>query len=992
MRVAAGLLTMLLASAAMAQQSDVAAAASDDASQEQRLIRDARQLTYEGRRAGEGYFSADGTKLIFQSEREADDPFYQMYLMDLETGDVERVSPGYGKTTCGWIHPSGERVLFASTHDDPEARAKQKEEIELRESGKQRRYAWDYDEWYDIYAADLATHKLVNLTRTRGYDAEGSYSPDGKLIAFASNRAAYSEPLSPDDAKRFEIDKSYMMDIYIMNADGGNVRRLTDVKGYDGGPFFSPDGKRITWRRFSPEGDTAEIYTMNIDGSDQRQLTRIGAMSWAPYYHPSGKYIIFTTNKHGFANFELYLVDPEGQREPVRVTFTDGFDGLPVFSPDGAKLCWTTTRGGGDKGQLWLADWDHEAALKLVQKAPRAQAAATAATRSDETHGATPDATHTTAPAIRAADIRRHVEVLSSDEFEGRLTGSDGERKATQYVADRFAEFGLKPAGADGTWFQPFEFTAGLSLGSDNALTVDLPNADKNLPRQLDQDWRPVAFSETGESAPAEIVFAGYGIVAPKEGEQEEYDSYVHLDVKDKWVMVFRFLPEDITPERRQHLARYGSLRYKAMVARDHGAKGLIVVSGPTSKVREQLVPLRLDAAGTSLFAISISDALAEKLLSARGKTLADEQKKLDAGEPAMGYTLEGVKIAATIDLQKQRQTGRNVLARLSSGDSVADSAVIVVGAHVDHLGHGDSGNSLAREDERRGIHHGADDNASGVAAMLEIAENLADQVRKGKLKLKHDIIFAAWSGEELGLLGSKHFVEALAHGSTGPDALKGKVNAALNMDMVGRLKDKLILQGTGSSSLWRTEIEQRNVPVGLPITLQDDSYLPTDATSFYLAGVPILSAFTGSHPEYHTPRDTVDLVNTDGTAKIAKLMGLIARSLAQRDEAPDYVAMKAPDQGGARSGMRVYLGTIPDYGESPEPGVKLSGVSKGGPAEQAGVRGGDVIVELAGKKIENIYDYTYALDALKIGEEATIIVSRDGKRVTLKITPGSRQ
>ena len=282
--------------------------AAEAAKKEGALLRRTRQLTFEGRRAGEGYFDSTGSRIVFQSERQADNPFYQIYLMDLETGDTDRISPGTGKTTCAWIHPTADRVLFASTHEDSDAVKKQKDELDFRASGQERRYSWDYDENYDLFDFDRASKKYVNLTKVRGYDAEGSWSPDGKLIAFASNRNAYSKSLSEEAKKKFEIDPSWAMDIFIMNADGSNVRQLTDVPGYDGGPFFSADGKKICWRRFTENGLMAEIMTMDVDGSNQKRLTKIEAMSWAPYFHPSGEYLIFTTNKHGFGNFELYLV------------------------------------------------------------------------------------------------------------------------------------------------------------------------------------------------------------------------------------------------------------------------------------------------------------------------------------------------------------------------------------------------------------------------------------------------------------------------------------------------------------------------------------------------------------------------------------------------------------------------------------------------------------------------------------------------------------
>jgi Tol biopolymer transport system component len=331
-----------------------------------------RKLTVEGRRSGEGYWSRDGKQLVFQSEREPGNPFYQIYLMNLQTGDTERVSPGTGKTTCSFINPATGDVLFASTHHDPNSVRLQKEELDFRASGKERRYSWDYDPEFELYVRSAQTGTYRRLTNKRGYDAEASYSPDGQWIVFTSNRSAYDHTLSAAEQKQLDTDPSYFADIYIMkaDADGSGVKRLTDVPGYDGGPFFSPDGKRIVWRRFTENGLLADIYTMNLDGTGVRRVTDFGAMSWAPYIHPSGRYIIFSSNKLGFENFELYLVDIDGKKEPVRVTHSDGFDGLPVPSPDGRQLAWTSNRGGAREGQIYLAEWNHEKALEALRNAP----------------------------------------------------------------------------------------------------------------------------------------------------------------------------------------------------------------------------------------------------------------------------------------------------------------------------------------------------------------------------------------------------------------------------------------------------------------------------------------------------------------------------------------------------------------------------------------------------------------------------------------------
>jgi len=351
-----------LSAAPLAQQAPAAG--------EREFLSRVRRLTIEGRRAGEGYWSPDGTRLVFQSEREPGNPFYQIYTLDLTTGDSARVSPGIGKTTCAFFRPRTDQILFASTHHDPKSKTLQQEELDFRASGKERRYSWDYDPEFELYTVSQKTGALMQLTNARGYDAEGSYSPDGNWIAFTSMRDAYNRTLSAAEQKQLEIDPSFFGEIYLMRADGSDVRRLTRVNGYDGGPFFSPDGTRIIWRRFDESGLIANIFTMKVDGTDVRQLTDFGAMSWAPYIHPSGEYVLFASNKLGFENFEVFMVDIDGKREPVRVTYSDGFDGLPAPSPDGKQLVWTSSRAGGTNGQLFLAEWNHQAARAALAAAP----------------------------------------------------------------------------------------------------------------------------------------------------------------------------------------------------------------------------------------------------------------------------------------------------------------------------------------------------------------------------------------------------------------------------------------------------------------------------------------------------------------------------------------------------------------------------------------------------------------------------------------------
>lgn len=929
-------------------------------------ISNTRQLTFEGKRAGEGYYSSDGSAMIFQSERDDTNPFYKMFLMDLETGDVDQVSPDHGKTTCGWVHPSGDRVMFASTQYDPEAQAKMQEELDFRASGQERRYAWDYDPEFEIVERDLTTGEYIRLSDALGYDAEGAYSPDGSKIIFASNRHAYVEGADVD-AETLAQKPSHYLDIYVMNADGSGVKRLTTSPGYDGGPFWSADGGRITWRRFSEDGATAEIFTMAADGTDERQLTDMGVMSWAPFFHPSGDYLIFSTNLNGFSNFELYLVDAAGKRVPVRVTDRAGFDGLPNFTPDGARISWTSNATPAKQSQIFVGDWDHQAALALIAASPERQAA------EGPVDG--------TSVKITVEDLKRHVYALSDDAMEGRLTGTKGEKLATQYVADAFAGLGLQPAGDDGGWFQEFEFTSGVALGHGNTLSVSVDGAAAAL--TLNDDWRPLAFSRVGVADKAGTIFAGYGIDAPAEGDQKAMDSFAGLDLTGKWAVIWRGMPDSADEARRTYLLRFADMRYKAAAAKARGAVGVILTPSPSFAGGLPRLSYEAISGDAGLPVIAVSPDAGARMLSILGDDLTAMTGQIEQGQ-AEGRDLIGVTIEGEVALNFETRKGRNVLARLGVD---SDLPPLVIGGHVDHLGHGETSGSLASAEQAGQVHNGADDNASGVAGVIEAAQKLAADHAKGKLKAKRDIIFAAWSGEELGLLGASHYVKKLG----GEDGVADLVSAYLNMDMVGRLEDKVVVGGVGSSPVWARELERRNAVVGLPIVVSNDNYAPTDTTAFYLGGAPILGFFTGAHGDYHKPTDTAEKLNYEGLRDITRLVALIARSRAKDAAEPEYVKTARKTETARRRG-KVFLGTIPDYAGGDVEGVAISGVVKDGPAEAAGLLGGDVIIGLAGKDVANIYDFVRALNGIKAGEEIDITVTRDGDIVPLRITPGLRE
>lgn len=563
------------------------------------------------------------------------------------------------------------------------------------------------------------------------------------------------------------------------------------------------------------------------------------------------------------------------------------------------------------------------------------------------------------------ARLRYDVTYLAATALEGRRAGGDGARIAAGFIARRLAALGLQPAGDDGTFLQSFSFVAGVRPGAGNALTVTLPAG--TTAARLPYDFQPLAFSASG-SAQGEVVFAGYGTRAP----DLKYDDYANLDVKGKIVLILRFGPDGDDPASR--FAPFMALRRKASEARAAGAAALLIATGPVGADAAAPVKISFDAtfADSGLPVIGISTPFAESLFVGQGFTLAELQQRMNERKEPASRPL-GIKVALTADVIQERATTANVLALLPGRDPALRDQVVIAGAHYDHLGWGGE-NSGSLAPETRAIHHGADDNASGTAGVLELARRLA------AAPPARSVLFVAFSGEELGLLGSAHLASHLP-------VAKEWIAAMLNFDMIGRPKagPALTVGGVGTAVEWTKVIADANATAHLKLTSNKGGFGASDHSSFYAIDTPVLFFFTGAHEDYHKPSDTADRLDYRGMGRVLEFATTVARRVADAPLPPTF--QKVTDEGaGERRGFKVRTGAIPEYGFE-GPGVKLSGARGGSPADKAGLKAGDIVVSFGGRDIRNIYDYMYALGDHKAGDVVTLVIKRGAGTLTLVVT-----
>jgi len=546
-----------------------------------------------------------------------------------------------------------------------------------------------------------------------------------------------------------------------------------------------------------------------------------------------------------------------------------------------------------------------------------------------------------------AAKIQQYVTYLASDELDGRRTGTAGANEAAKYIAKEFERLGIRTAPATDSrkinvmlarYLQTFPYIGSVELGKNNVLSAGTLNF------RVGEDWMPLGISTNKKLDLTELVFAGYGITA----NELNHNDYKGTYSKSQVAVIQKGTPDGDNPHGKFTTA--GQLRFKIAAAQSAGVGALLIISSEDDLKNDALAKLHYDNAGLAGIPVAvISKQAAEKLKNAKQVTL-------------------------TTDVVRADVPAHNVVGVIEGSDPILKNESIVIGAHYDHLGRGGEGSLAPRSGE---IHHGADDNASGTAGVLELARIFSTQ----RPKLKRTLVFIAFSGEEEGLLGSNYYVNH-------PLWPLDKTVAMINMDMIGRMKDrKLIIGGVGTAKEWR-QLITTSANGAFELTMNEDGYGPSDHSSFYSKQIPVLFFWTGTHNDYHKPSDTSEKINYADEARILSLVARIVTDIDSADPRLTFTTAKSdPPRGG---GFRVYLGTIPNYADTND-GLLLDGVRDDSPAAKAGLKAGDRVVKIGSRDVKNVYDYTAALGEMKAGQEYVIEVMRGGEKLTLKITPAAR-
>ncbi|MEN8203051.1 MAG: M28 family peptidase [Bacteroidota bacterium] len=563
---------------------------------------------------------------------------------------------------------------------------------------------------------------------------------------------------------------------------------------------------------------------------------------------------------------------------------------------------------------------------------------------------------------ITTTELEEHIAYLASDELKGRYPGTPEDLLLGEYIATEFKKAGLDLYERSG--IQNFSIATDIETGPSNHFIVDGAALDMNT------DYAPFSFSASGE-ARSEVVFAGYGFQMDENGAS--WDDYEALDVEEKWVMLLRGVPGK--QDGSSPYVNYSEDRGKALLASDLGAAGVLFVSGSSFDPKDQLVELKGKQHPLSIPAVHISRSTADQILSAAGAdSLSTLEEKITSGLQSVSFQT-GQTVDISVDLQLKKVKTANVLASLKGSDPALRSEYVIIGAHHDHLGMGGEGTS-SRAPDTIAVHYGADDNASGVAGVMEISEYMAS------LSPSRSMLFTTFGAEEMGLVGSKYLAE------NSPIDLS-LVQVMINLDMIGRLNEDRQLQigGIGTSPGFKDLLDSLNQSYNFTLKYSNEGFGPSDHAAFYTKDVPVLFISTGAHSDYHTPADNPAAINAEGAQEVLAYVADVVKVLANQKERIAFTEA-GPKVKGSSRGRRggITLGLMPDMTYNGSDGMPVMFVTEGKPAAVGGIQKDDIITAIEGKSVGNVYDYMSRLDQLKEGMDIVVTVKRDEDMVDLVI------